>query len=239
MAMMTTEQWQLRGVEIMDYCVRTGKQAPEQVYGKSLFEYFSGNPAATAVFQATMTSLSAMEAPAVVDAYDFSGIKSIVDVAGGHGLLLATILSRYPEMRGTLYDQPDVIQGAKSGPLAAMTDRVSFSSGDMFASVPAGADAYIMKYIIHDWPDELCRKILAGCRRGVNAGGRVLIVDSVIKPGNDLDWGKVLDLEMLMFPGGRERTEAEFRTLLASSGWRVNRVVPTASPLSVVEAFTA
>lgn len=238
-AMMATEEWQLRGCECLDYCVRSGKQALERVYGKPIFEYLSENAGAAAVFQGAMTALSVVEAPAVVDAYDFSGIGSIVDVGGGHGLLLATILTRYPGMRGTLYDRPQVIDGAKSGPLPALLDRCTLTSGDMFASVPAGADAYIMKYIIHDWPDELCLKILRACRRGVIPSGKLLIVDSVIKPGNELDWGKVLDLEMLMFPGGRERTEAQFSDLLAASGWRVNRVIPTACPLSIVEAFPA
>ena len=169
----------------------------------------------------------------------FESIGSIVDVAGGHGLLLATILSRYPRLRGTLYDRPDVIEGAKSGPLVPVMDRCTLAAGDMFSSVPAGADAYIMKYIIHDWPDEPCRKILRACRGSVNAGGKLLIVDVVIKPGNALDWGKVLDLEMLMFPGGRERNEQQFSELLASSGWRLNRVIPTDSALSIVEGVPA
>jgi hypothetical protein len=239
MAMMTTEEWQLRGSARLDYCIRTGKPAPEEVYGMPMFEYFRNNREAAAVFNAAMTSMSAMESPAVVDAYNFEGIGTIVDVAGGHGMLLATILGRYPRMRGTLYDQPGVIEGAKSGPLARVMDRCTLAAGDMFSAVPAGADAYIMKYIIHDWPDELCRKILRSCREGVNPGGKLLVVDSVIKPGNELDWGKVLDLEMMMFPGGRERTEQQFRELLASSGWRLNRVIPTASPLSVVEGVVA
>src|SRR5437016_10951292 len=196
MAIMTTQEWQLRGCERLDYCVRTGKQAPEAVYGKSLFEFFQSNPDASANFNAAMTSLSALESPAVAEAYDFEGIGSIVDIAGGHGLLLATILSRYPRMKGTLYDRPSVIAGARSGPLAPVMNRCTLASGDMFSSVPPGADAYIMKYIIHDWPDDLCRKILRACREGVNPGGKLLVVDSVIKPGNELDWGEVLDLEM-------------------------------------------
>jgi hypothetical protein len=239
MAIMMTQEWQLRGCERLDYCVRTGKQAPEAVYGKPLFEYFESNPDAAANFNGAMSSLSAVESPAVVEAYDFEGIGSIVDVAGGHGLLLATILSRYPRMKGTLCDRPNVIEGAKSGPLAPVMDRCTLTSCDIFSSVPAGADAYIMKYIIHDWPDDLCRKILRACRDGVNPGGKLLVVDSVIKPGNELDWGKVLDLEMLMFPGGRERNEPQFRELLASAGWQLNRIVQTACPLSIVEGLEA
>jgi O-methyltransferase domain len=239
MAMLATEEWQMRGCERLDYCVRTGKTAFEGVYGKPIFEYFRGNPQAAAVFNEAMTNLSMMEGPAVVEAYDFGGIESLTDVGGGHGLLLATILQRNPDLKGTLYDQPSVIEGAKSGPLAAFEDRVSFLSGDMFTSVPPGADAYIMKYIIHDWPDEECFKILRGCRAGVNPGGRLLIVDTILKPEGELDWGRVLDLEMMMFPGGRERTEQQFRDLLSAEGWRLNRLIPTKSSLSIVEAVAA
>ncbi len=239
MAMMMTEEWQLRGCERLDYCVRTGKVTPELVYGKPIFEYFRENPEEAANFNAAMTSMSSVESPAVAEAYDFDGIGSIVDVGGGHGLLLATILARYPGMKGTLYDRPDVIEGAKSGPLASVIDRCTFVGGDMFASVPAAADAYIMKYIIHDWPDDLCRKILQACRDGVNPGGKLLVVDCVIKRSNEVDWGKVLDLEMLMFPGGRERTEEQFRKLLASAGWRLNRIIPTHCPLSIIEGVKA
>src|SRR5579864_822524 len=202
MAMVTTEEWQMRGCERLDYCVRTGKQAPEAVYGKPIFQYFQENPKVAATFNEAMTNMSTVESPAVAEAYDFSGIHSIVDVGGGYGLLLATILKRNPQMRGTLYDQPHVMEGAESGPLTPMLDRCTLAEGDMFSSVPAGADAYIMKYIIHDWPDDKCLKILRACRAGVTDGGKLLVVDNVIKPGVELDWGRVLDLEMLMFQAG-------------------------------------
>jgi O-methyltransferase domain len=175
----------------------------------------------------------------VIDAYAFDGIRSIVDVGGGHGFLLATILARNPQMRGTLYDAPHVVEGARNGPLRPLTDRCNFASGDMFSSMPAGADAYIMKHIIHDWPDDLCLKILKACRKNVNAGGKLLVVDNVIQPGNDFSPGKFLDLQMLIFPGGRERTEKEFRELFAAAGWQLNRVIPTAVPESIVEGVPA
>jgi O-methyltransferase len=127
------------------------------------------------------------------------------------------------------------VEGAKSGSLAELLDRCALVGGDMFSSVPAGADAYIMKYIIHDWPDDKCLTILRACRASVNPSGKLLIVDNVINPSGGLDWGRILDLEMLMFPGGRERTEEQFRDLLAGAGWRLSRVIPTASPLSIVE----
>lgn len=231
-----TEEWQMRCWAQLEHCVRTGGQAPDLVYGKPAFEYMQANPALADIFNRSMTALSTIESPAVAEAYDFVGIESIVDVAGGHGLMLATVLQAHPHMRGTLYDQAHVIEGAKSGPLSPVMDRCTLASGDMFESVPAGADAYMMKYIIHDWPDETCVKILRACRAGVNPGGKLLVVDAVIKPGNEMDPAKYMDIEMLLFPGGHERTETQFRELLAAAGWSLTRVIPTASILSIVEA---
>ncbi len=180
-----------------------------------------------------------LDSPAVAEAYSFEGIHSIVDVAGGHGLLLATILQRNPSMKGTLYETPDAIEGARSGLLKPLTDRCTLISGDMFVTVPAGLDAYIMKHIIHDWPDDVCINILKSCRAGVNPGGKLLVVDEVILPGNDFAPGKFLDIQMMLFPGGMERTEKQFRDLLAASGWRLSRIIPTAAGISIVEGIPA
>jgi hypothetical protein len=238
-ARMTSQEWHMRGWEHLEYCVRTGKQALDKVYGKPAFEHFGERPEAAAIFNQAMTDLSHLDSPAVADAYSFEGIGTIVDVAGGHGLLLATILQRHPHMRGTLYEIPSVIAGAHTGPLVPVMDRCTLASGNMFTSVPHGADAYIMKHIIHDWPDELSLKILRGCRAAVNPGGKLLVVDSVIQPGNDFAPGKFLDLEMLIFPGGCERSETQFRDLFAAAGWRLNRIVPTPAGVSIVEGLPA
>lgn len=238
-AMMSSQEWHMRGWEHLEYCVRTGKQALDKIYGKQAFELFADRPEAAAIFNQAMTDLSTLDSPAVAEADAFADIRSIVDIGGGHGLLLATILQRHPHLEGTLYDVPRVIEGARRGPLMPVMDRCTLAGGDMFASVPAGADAYIMKHIIHDWPDERCVRILKNCRHGVNTGGKLLVVDFVIQPGNDFAPGKFLDLEMLIFPGGRERTEPEFRDLFASAGWRLNRVIPTASGASIMEGVPA
>lgn len=238
-AMMGGREWHGRGWSRLEYCVRTGKQALEQIYGAPIFEYFKQHPDEGQIFNDAMTSISAGDSPAVVDAYSFEGIHSIVDVGGGHGLLLATIMARNPQMKGTLYDEPHVIEGAKNGPLKPVMERCTLALGDMFSSVPAGADAYIMKHIIHDWPDELCVKILKSCRKGVNPGGKLLVVDDVIQPGNDFYAGKLLDLQMLIFPGGKERTEKQFRELFAAGGWKLSRVVPTVTPICIVEGIPA
>jgi hypothetical protein len=239
LAIMQGREWHGRGWSQLEYCVRTGKPAPDQIYGQSLFEYFKQHPEEAQIFHDTMTALSMIDGPAVADAYSFDGIRSIVDVGGGHGLLLATILTRNPHVRGVLYEAPHVVEGAVNGPLQPVMERCDLVSGDMFCSVPAGFDAYIMKHIIHDWPDELCIKLLKACRAGVNAGGKLLVVDSVIQPGNDFSPSKFLDLQMLIFPGGQERTEKQFAALLAAAGWRLTRTIPTAAVDSIVEAVPA
>jgi hypothetical protein len=238
-ARMGGRDWHHRGWAHLAHCVRTGGQALDEIYGKPIFEYLQQNREEAEVFDESMTGLSSVDGPAVADAYDFEGIRSIVDVGGGHGLLLATILERNPEMKGTLYDVAYVVEGAKDRALKSMNDRCTFASGDMFASVPTGTDAYIMKHIIHDWPDGLCLKILKACRAGLNPGGKLLVVDCVVPPANDFSPIKFFDLQMLIFPGGRERTEPEFRDLLATGGWKLNRIIPTAAMDSIVEALPA
>ncbi|MGC1903796.1 MAG: methyltransferase [Candidatus Acidiferrum sp.] len=235
LAIMTGREWHERGWSSLEYCVRTGKQALDEIYGMTIFEYLKHNPEESRIFDSAMTGLSSIDGPAVADAYNFAGVQNIVDVAGGHGLLLATLLRRNPHLKGTLYEVPHVLEGAKTGALKPYMDRCTLASGDMFSSVPAGADAYIMKHIIHDWPDDACVKILKACRQGANPGGKLLVVDCVIQPGNDFSPGKFLDLQMLIFPSGRERTEPEFRKLLEASGWKLSRIIPTAAGDSIVE----
>jgi O-methyltransferase domain len=238
-ASLHSREWHGLGWSELEHCVRTGKQALDKIYGEPIFQFFERHPEEAQLFNQAMSDLSTIHGPAVAEAYSFDGIHSIVDVAGGHGLLLATILRKNPHMKGTLYEIPHVVAGAKDGPLKPMMDRCTLASGDMFSAVPAGADAYIMKYIIHDWPDDVCVKILKACRKGVNPGGKLLVVDHVIQPGNDFAPGKFLDLQMLIFPGGRERTEKQFRDLFTAAGWRLSRVIPTAVPESIVEGVPA
>jgi hypothetical protein len=238
-AIMRSMEAVTRTLEQLEYSVRTGKTASEVVYGVPIFQYFAEHPEAAQIFNEAMTDLSTLDSAPVAEAYSFEGIHSIVDVAGGHGLLLATILQRNPGMKGTLYEIASVIEGAPGGPLQPVMDRCTLATGDMFTAMPAGHDAYIMKHIIHDWPDEACVKILAGCRKGVNPGGKLLVADSVIQPGNAPDFAKLLDLEMLLLPGGHERTEQQFRDLFAAAGWRLNRIIPTLSSVSIVEGIPA
>jgi hypothetical protein len=239
LAIMGGREWHARGWSHLEHCVRTGEQALDKIYGEPIFEYLTQHPEEGRIFHDTMTGLSMIDSPAVAAAYSFDGIHSVVDVGGGHGLLLATILARNPHVRGTLYEVEHVVQGARNGPLTPVMERCILTSGDMFSSVPAGADAYIMKHIIHDWPDDVCISILTACRKGVNPGGKLLVVDNVIHPGSDFSPGKFLDLQMLIFPGGRERTEKQFRRLFTAAGWELSRIIPTAAADSIVEGVPA
>ena len=227
--------WQVWGNTL--YSVRTGKPAWDQVHGKAVFPYLDANPKAARIFNRAMTSFSSMATKAVVEAYDFSGIDTLVDIAGGHGRLLTDILEANPKTRGILFDLPNVISGARERvALTKVAQRVEFATGDFFAEVSAGGDAYIMKHVIHDWDDERALTILKNIRRVLNQRGRLLLVEALIADGNCADFGKLLDIEMLVSPGGKERTAAEYKELLAQAGFRLTRIIPTKSPYSVIEA---
>ena len=225
----------------LSYSVKTGLPAFDYVFKTPIFEYFSRNSEAAAVFDSAMTSISAREARATADAYDFKGVKTLMDVAGGHGLLLATILRRHKKMRGVLFDLLHVAAGAAATfARAGISGRVRIESGDFFKELPSGADAIIMKHIIHDWDDDSATRILQACHRALGPRGKVLVVDTVIPAGNTPHYGKLLDLEMLVLtPRGRERTRTEFVKLLSGAGFRLSRVIATESPLSIVEAVRA
>jgi len=224
------------------HSVQTGRPAAEKVAGMPVFEYFAKEPKLSSVFNNAMTSWSGPTVAAALKAYDFSGIELLVDVAGGHGHVLTSILRQYPAMRGVLFDLDHVIAGA--GPLleaSGVADRVETATGDFFDAVPPGADAYIMKNIIHDWDDDRARPILTNIWNAFEGrrDGRVILLEAVIPPGNQPDFGKLIDLEMLLMPGGRERTAEEFASLFESAGFELARIVPTESPLSVIEARIA
>jgi SAM-dependent methyltransferase len=230
--------WEVWGKTM--YSVRTGHSAWAQMHGEDVFDYFKTRPEASSIFNRAMTSLSGLSTKAVTEGYDFTGINTLVDIAGGHGRLLAEILAANPSMRGVLFDLPQVIEGARENVAGAnVADRVEFATGDFFVSVPAGGDAYIMKHIIHDWDDERALTILRNIKRAMNPGGRVLLVESVIADGNNQDFGKLMDIEMLVSPGGKERTAAEYEDLFARAGLRLTRIVPTRSAYSVIEAVSA
>lgn len=218
--------------------VKTGEPAFARVFGKGLFEALPEFPATAAIFDEAMTGWSAQEAAAVVAAYDFAPFGTVIDVGGGQGLLLATILKAHPRLRGVLFETPSVIQAAQERVKAVgLSDRIKTVAGDFFGAVPGGGDAYLLKHVIHDWDDERAVKILSSCRHAMGSHGRLLVVEMVIPPGNDRFLGKLLDLEMLVIAGGQERTEAEYRDLLAMAEFRMSRIVPTSSASSVIEGL--
>jgi hypothetical protein len=218
------------------YSIQTGSKAFDKIYGKPVFDYLADHPENARVFDAAMTAIHGNETQAMLDAYDFSGIRTLVDVGGGNGSLLIRVLQLYPSLKAVLYDRPHVAQRAQANFAAAgLADRSTTIGGSFFESVPPGHDAYLMRHIIHDWNDEQCRTILGHVRRAIQPGGRLLLVEGVVPPGNDPSFTKLLDLNMLLIPGGQERTEVEYRQLYTSAGFRLKRIVPTRTEVSVLE----
>jgi hypothetical protein len=223
--------------------VREGGVAFEHVHGEPFFDHLAREPEIEAAFQASMAGRSAQEAGDVVAAYDFAGVRRLVDVGGGQGVLLAAILRSAPQLRAVLVDRPMVIERARAW-LAQeqLGERCELVAGDFFASVPDGGDAYLLSRVIHDWDDEDARRILVTCARAMTAASRLLLVEAIVpERAQDRPEAVRMDLHMLMLLGARERTEAEFRRLLGGAGFEVRRVVPTRSPagLSVIEATLA
>jgi SAM-dependent methyltransferase len=217
--------------------VQTGSPAFNKVFGTSLFDYLQQNATAADAFNQGMTNLSAMLAYAILMAYDFAGISSIVDVGGGEGKLLRKILELNPEMVGAVLDMPRTIETVNQK-LNGNTHegRCAYIAGDFFDSVPVGADAYILCGVIHDWDDDQAATILRNCRQAMAKTGRVLMVDMVVPDNGAKCFSKVLDLNMLVMNGGRERTKAEFRALLDAADYKFTRIIPTMAPQSVIEA---
>jgi len=225
------------GWEEIEYSLRTGKTGFTKAHGMPLFEYLRGHPTEASYFSEAMVGFHGDEPPAIARAYDFSVFRNVVDVGGATGNLLAAILSRHNGPRGVLFDMPHVVSDAPALLKAhGIEDRVTIASGDFFESVPSGGDVYLLSHIIHDWDEESCLTILGHCRKVIKPGGRLLILETVLPAGDTPHPGKVLDIVMLVFPGGQERTEAEYVSLLGKAGFRLSRVVPTASSVSIVEA---
>ncbi len=231
------EEWHMRPWNDIMYSVETGKPSIEHVFGLPAFSYLAQNPQAAAVFNDAMTSLSASVVESILAAYDFSSIERIVDIAGGHGLLISAILKANPRMKGILFDVQSVIEGAPALLEAAgVRERCETIAGDFFEAVPGGGDAYMMKHIIHDLDDERALRILRNCHRVMRSDDRVLLVEVVVPPGDAPSPAKLLDIEMLLFTVGCERTAEEYRALFDAAGFRLTRITQTQSPYSVIEA---
>src|ERR1700736_4909060 len=214
------EPFYLHAWQEIVHSIRTGKPAWDTVHGSSFFDYLRDHPDTSAIFDTAMTSLSAGEAPAVADAYDFSHFQKLVDVGAGHGTLLTTILRANPRLRGVLFDQPQVIEGAKARIQSeGLSARCELVGGDFFESLPEGADAYILKYVIHDWDDQHATRILGNCRQAIRDSGRLLLIETIIPPPDQPHFAKLSDLEMLVLLGSQERTSTEYAELLRVAGF--------------------
>ncbi len=216
------------------HSVRTGSPAFNHVFGTSLFNHLQEDARAAEVFNRGMTNLSSLLAHAVLLAYDFSGITSIVDVGGGEGELLIRILELHPEMTGVVFD----VANGLGSPRRTMgnTGRCSYITGNFFDSVPEGAEAYVLCGVVHDWSDDLAVAILSNCRKAMAKNGRALIVEMIVPKTNSASFSKLLDLNMMVMTAGRERTKSEFHALLDAADFRVTRIIPTMAPQSIIEA---
>lgn len=224
---------------LLPECVRTGASAIELETGQKPFDYLNSDPKLAEEFNRAMTATSNMACDAFAAVYDLSFATRIVDVGGGHGRLLAGILRRFANARGVLFDLPSVVAGAGPSLEAhGVASRVEIVGGSFFESMPSG-DCYVSKSVIHDWQDDEARKILQNIRKSMTPAARVLLFEAIVGPRNTASFAKFLDLEMLVIAGGRERTVDEYRALFASAGLELERIVPTASPLSILDARAA
>lgn len=223
--------------EDAEHSLRTGTPAFDRAFGAPFFDHLHGDVDMAVLFNAAMAELSVTQDAAVVDAYDFAGIRSIVDVGGGRGSLLRTVLAAHPEMTGLLFDQPSVVDTARDLIAAAgLADRCTVEGGDFFREIPAGRDAYLLKSVIHDWPDEQAAAILHRCRAAIPDDGRLVLVERVPPPGDTPHPTKPLNLVMLILVAGRERTEDEYAALLAATGFRITDFLPTDAATTVIVA---
>ena len=243
MALMHLDSAKWRSWGDLLYSVQTGEMAFPHVHSVEIFDYLRQHPDDANVFQQAMTANTARSGAAITQVYDFSGVERIIDVGGGHGLFLATILQAYPALRGVLFDQPEVVAGASAILAAAgVADRCEIVGGDFFAEIPQGGDIYLLRQIIHDWDDERATLILANCRRAMPSTGKVLVVEGVISEDYQQSLPVLqLDLEMLVNYGGRQRTEDEYRALFAAAGFQLGKVIPLNDPgqFSIFEALPA
>jgi O-methyltransferase domain len=216
----------------LEYTVKTGKNAVEKVRGEKPFEHMAKHPEKAEIFDKAMTNISRMEIDAVISAYDFSRFETIADIGGGYGTTLFAILGANTNVKGILFDLPHVLEGVKKQVDAAgLSDRIQIEKGSFFDSVPAGADSYLMKHIIHDWSDDEAIQIMKNVRSRISKSGKLLLVELVIADRNS----KLLDLEMLVVTTGKERTTEEYAAIMAKAGFKLERIVPTVSMASVLE----
>jgi SAM-dependent methyltransferase len=229
-------EWQYEAWGRLFDSIKTGRPAFELIHGEPLFDYLAKHAEDGQHFDDAMTGVHGQETVAMLAAYDFSGVRTLADIGGGNGEVLLSILKKHPALRGLYFDLPAVADRARANfEAAGLADRCRIVAGSFFEKIPAGADVYLLRHIIHDWDDIQSAKILDNCRQAVSAAGKLLVVEGIVPPGNEPSVSKFFDLAMLVNLGGVERTEDEYRALFAICGFRLSRVVPTTTWVSVIE----
>ena len=223
-------------VGALRHSIMTGEPAFNHQHGMGFFEYVGQRPECNLWFDRGLANFATAENPAIAGAYDYSQFEHIIDLGGGQGGFLAEILRRHPGVRGTLFDLPQVVNNPVYLSEAQFAGRWATASGDFFKSVPTDGDAYILKRILHDWSDVQSLEILRSCRQAMSPRSRLLVVDAVVPAGNTPHPSKVMDILMMVFAEGRERSEQEFADLFARAGFRLSGITPTQSALAIVEA---
>jgi O-methyltransferase domain len=237
-ARMANRPWTIGAWTNLERSVRTGISAFEEAYGMSVFDHLTQHAMEMQIVAQAMGSFSAQIGAAVADAYDFSEIQTLADIGGSHGMVLALILARNPAMRGILFDLPDVIEGSSDFlKSCGLHQRIELKGGNFFESVPEGADAYLLKHVLHDWSDENCLRILKNIHAAAKPATKVLLVEFILNDSDEPQFAKVSDLEMLVIsPDGRERTRADWQNLLRAGGFQITSTIPTNSSVFVIEA---
>jgi hypothetical protein len=235
-AQVAGEPWMWRPWGHLAHSIQTGEVAFDDLYGKHTWDWFVENPGPAQIFNSLMDETTASETRAIVGGYDFSGAQTVVDVAGGRGVLLSAVLGKNTGTRGILFELPHVIEAAKREVPPALAERIQFAPGDFFKAVPEGGDVYILKNIIHDWADTESGRILEVIRSAMKGRGRLLLVENIVCGPNRICRGKTMDIQMMVRNGGRNRTEKEYRDLLRAHGFDITRLVSTNGP-SIVEAI--
>ncbi len=237
-ALMFNSEWNDKAWIYFLDSVKTGGTAFEKANGMPVSDWLQENPQAEEVFSEANAFKAGNSHRAIVDVYDFTNIGTLTDIGGGTGTLVAEVLNANPTMKGILAETPSVIQKARRLiQERRLEDRCQLVDCDFFKEIPAGSDAYLMSHILHDWPDEKCRQILSNCRRAMNNGSKLLIVEMIVPSGNEPHISKLLDLEMMVITGGLERTENEYKELLETSGFKLSRIIPTKEGISIIEGI--
>jgi hypothetical protein len=221
------------------HAVRTGNDAVTKVYGKGIYDYLSEHPDESELFTRSMSNLSELSIEPILSAYDFSKYGILADIGGGEGLLLSAIIHEYPGLKGILFDRKESITKAESIFIKfGVKEKIKTIPGDFFESAPDGADVYLLKNILHNWSDEDCVRILNIIKKILPDKGKILIMEMVINEDNKPSFSKLIDIQMMVFmKGGKERTRSEYETILTNAGFRINKIIPTIAPISIIEAI--